>query len=300
MYPQAALLEKRSAHFKYVSSEVLLEILVTTVDLIESQVEGLSDNFRCYRYQSNGIRIFLVWKCCTSCLGNCMLNDKVMCLTSRVPLVFFWCVWGHKGWRTARPTRRLRRCVPRKSTDWGQAFNYGWRVWKPACRCVNGKNPDSNIWKSHIVQGWLAWLEMNFIMILSFLYSQWLIQYRFQFSSASFFHETIKHHQKSPEKTLFVKEIPPEISCPSSAPPPWRRKRPSPTSWSKTADPPCSTLAAVVWATQTPRPPPFFRLRLLPSEPRSGEREVVGGRRPWRKPWRSTASSPWSTSAVIE
>ena len=96
------------------------EKLVTILDLIESQVEGLSDNFRCYRYQSKGIRISLVWKCCTSCLGNCMLNDKVRCLNS----VLF--VWGHTGWRTARPTWACR-WVSRKSTNSGQAFSYWWR-----------------------------------------------------------------------------------------------------------------------------------------------------------------------------
>ena len=75
--------------YLYFSSEVLLEILVTIVDLIKSQMEGLSGNFRCCRYQSNGIWICLVWKCCTNCLGNCMLNDKVRCLSSRARLVFF-------------------------------------------------------------------------------------------------------------------------------------------------------------------------------------------------------------------
>ena len=142
-----------------------------------------------------------MWKYCTSCLGNCTLNDKVRCLISRAPLVFLLPVWGHKGWRTARPIRRLRRCVPRKCTNWGQAFNYWWRVSKPACRCVNGCQwqPDSNIWKSHIVQWWLAWLEMNFIMILSFLYSQWLIQYRISIQFIFLFHETItKNHQRNP------------------------------------------------------------------------------------------------------
>ena len=81
----------------------------------------------------------------------------------------------------------------------------------------------------------------------------------------------------------------PENLLPSSAPAPWRLKRPSPSSWSETADPPCSTFATAVVTTQI-----FFR-----SGATFGERGG-GGRRPWRKPWRSTASSPRSTLEVIE
>ena len=141
--------------------------MVTTVDLIESQVEvtisdaiGTNPMESEYFWYEHVARD--VWE--TACW---MIRWGVKVAEPQPTCVLF--VWGHKGWRTARPTWRCR-CVPRKCTDSGPVFKYGWRVWKPACRCVSGNHPDSNIWTSHIVQG-LAWLEMNFIMILLLLYS---------------------------------------------------------------------------------------------------------------------------------
>ena len=141
-----------------------------------------------------------------------------------------------------------------------------------------------------------------------FVLTMTLIQYKFQFMLPSFVHETIKHRRKSPEKTLFVRN-PPEISCllrlqEELADQLKRNSRPTELGL-RFALGAADAEAAGVFSTSTQLVrsgasfgvlrPRVLRFILNFLQPR---RTAGGGRRSWRKPWRSTVSSPRSTSIV--